>query len=325
MKNKINVGVVGLNFGQEIIIEHLIGGTAAPYFKLAGVCDRIRKLADDVAVRHGVKSYYDLSSMLADPTIEAVCLMTGPTGRAQLLAEIVDAGKHVMTTKPLEINGDAALAVLRKAREHGIVIHLNSPTPQCSLDLAQIKAWESEYRLGKPIAARADVWSKYNETSDGSWYDDPVQCPVAPIFRIGIYLINDLILLFGQPESVCVMHSRIFTGRPTPDNAQLSIRFKSGALTNVFASFSIDDGQRWLSSLTVNYEKGTVYRNVRPGISPNPRNQPELILITGGENAPVRQTLVAASGTEYYQWEAFYRAIHGEKLDHEISPEENSV
>ena len=320
--NKINVGVVGLHFGHEIIKEHLIGGEAAPYFQLVAVCDRIQSKADAIAARYGVRAYTDVTSMLANPEIEAVCLMIGPSGRARIIDQILAAGKHVMTTKPFEVDADAALAVLRQARECGLAIHLNSPAPQLWSGLAQIKRWEREFNLGRPIAARADVWSKYNETADGTWYDNPDQCPVAPIFRIGIYLINDLISIFGQPESVSVMHSRIFTGRPTPDNAQLGIRFKSGALANVFASFSIDDGQRWLNPMTINYENGSVYCNVLPNISESPRYKPELTLVTRQDGKPVRQTVVVDSGPEDYQWEAFHKAICGDKINDETSPEQ---
>jgi len=150
----INVGVIGLHFGHEIIKEHLIAGAAAPYFRLAGVCALTRAKVDAFAEQYGVKAYYDVASLLADPDIQAVCLMTRPFGRAQIIEQIIDAGKHVMTTKPFEVDGDAAIAALRHARERGIVVHLNSPTPQWSPDLAQIKAWESARRLIQALYAR---------------------------------------------------------------------------------------------------------------------------------------------------------------------------
>ena len=322
MVTKINVGVVGLNWGRKIIDDHLISGSASPYFRLAAVCQRDKKKADAVAARYKVKAHYDVASLLADPEIQAVFLMTGPVGRAEIIKQIVDAGKHVLTTKPFEVDAAAAFSVLQHAKQRGVVVHLNSPTPLCSPDLLQIKNWQKELHLGRPIAARADIWSNYRELADGSWYDDGAQCPVSPIFRLGIYLINDLIRLFGQPDSVSVMHSRLFTNRPTPDNAQLSIQFKNGALVNVFSSFCIDDAQWWLSSLTLNFENGTIYRNVRPSVTNAPRTHPELTLVVRGDGKPVSKTVVVEGSTEDYQWEAFYRAINGEKLEDEITTEE---
>ena len=110
MITKINVGMVGLNWGVKIIDEHLIDGPASPYFKLAAVCQRNREKCDAMAAKYGAKAYYSIPDLLADPDIPVICLMTGPVGRAEQIRQIVEAGKHVMTTKPIEVDPDAALA-----------------------------------------------------------------------------------------------------------------------------------------------------------------------------------------------------------------------
>ena len=227
-----------------------------------------------------------------------------------------------MTTKPVEVDPDAALEVLNLAKSLGCVVHLNSPTPLPSPDIAQIQRWHEEFSLGRPVAVRADIWANYRELADGSWYDDPEKCPVAPIFRLGIYLINDLVRLIGKPETVSVMSSRLFTGRPTPDNAQLSIGFENGTLANIYASFCINDAQWWLSSLTMNYENGTVYRNVGPAKNGSPREHPELSVVINQDGKPVTRSAIAGASTEDYQWDAFHRAIVGGCLVGEIAIED---
>lgn len=320
---RLKTAMVGLNWGHAVIKDHLLpGGTGAKFFELDALCSQERDKVDALAAEYGVRAFYDYDALLADPAIEAICLMTGPAGRAALIRKAVDAGKHVLTTKPIELDPEAALDVLRHARRVGRVVHLNSPTPLPSSDVAQIQSWREELALGRPVAARADIWASYREEEDGRWYDDPELCPVAPIFRLGIYLINDLVRLFGKPTAVSVMSSRLFTGRPTPDNAQLSILFENGSLANVFASFCVDDAQWWLSSLTLNYEKGTIYRNVRPEASACPRFQPELQVVTNdGNGTPVFRHAIAGASTEDYQWENFYHAIVHGRDPAELSPE----
>ena len=314
--------MVGLNWGVKIIDQHLLNGAASPYFELAAVCRRDKKKADACAAKYRVKAYNDMESLLADPEIPAICLMTGPAGRADQIRRIIEAGKHVLTTKPFEVDSSAALAVLKRAKELKLAVHLNSPTPTFSPDLRQIRQWESEMNLGRPVAVRADIWANYREIADGGWYDDPKQCPVAPIFRLGIYLINDLVRLLGEPESVSVMSSRLYTGRPTPDNAQLSLKFKNGAIANIFSSFCINDGQWWLSSLTLNYENGTIYRNVRPALTESAREHPEMSVVIQHEGKQITRSAIAEGSTEDYQWEVFYRAVNGETIEGEITPEE---
>lgn len=319
---KLKTAVVGLNWGNSVIRSHLVSGEGARFLELAGICSREPELTAQLAAEYGVRVYRDLDEILADPTIEAVCLMTGPAGRAALIQKIIEAGKDVMTTKPIEVDPEAALAVLRRAKELGRIVHLNSPSPLPSPDLAQIEKWRTELGLGRPIAVRAEIWSSYREQKDGKWYDDPALCPVAPIFRLGIYLINDLVRLIGRPKAVSVMSSRIFTGRPTADNAQLGLLFEDGTLATIFASFCVNDAQWWLSSLTLNYENGTVYRNVRPSLSPTPREKPELQVVVNAEGKASSTFHIASASNEDYQWETFYNAVTKGPTEDEMKPED---
>ncbi|MCE0499008.1 MAG: Gfo/Idh/MocA family oxidoreductase [Methylacidiphilales bacterium] len=320
---RIRIAIVGLNFGGHII-ERLLQDPGRKYFQIAAVCDLDKAKAVAMGKRLKCEVYTDLDALLANREIPAIGLYTGPAGRAGLLRRIIRAGKDVMTTKPFEVDPKAALDVLREARRRKRIIHLNSPSPVLSPDLEQIARWRDEFRLGRPIGARADAWANYREKADGSWYDNPKHCPLAPVFRIGIYHINDLVRFFGEPRAVQVFHSRLSTGRPTPDNAQLGIQFKNGGLVNIFSSFCVDDFQHYRNSLTINFERGTVYRNAGPfPNTPETWEAVELEMVTHRKGKPVvrrKKMANALSGT--YQWEVFYRALRGAKLSNATTPEE---
>jgi len=314
--------VVGLNFGRGMVRE-ILSPKASPYVELAGVCDLDRAKAAEVGAEHGLPVYASLDEVLADPEIAAIGLFTGPVGRAALMDRMIEAGKHVMTTKPLEADPEAALAVLRKARRLGRAIHLNSPSALPGEDMVQVEAWREELGLGRIVAARAETWVSYREEADGGWYDDPEKCPVAPIFRLGIYLINDLLRLFGPARRVQVLSSRLFTGRPTPDNAQLGIEFENGGLANVFASFCVGDGDFYRTSLALNFENGTVYRNVGPGRTALEHGTCQLTCVQprDGRGVIVAET-VLPSMSGAYDWATFARAVRGDTLSGEATPED---
>lgn len=319
---KIRIGIVGLNFG-EWIINDLLKGSGKDYFEVAAVCDINEERTRYIAETYNVKAYFKLDDLLADTGIPAIGLFTSPGGRSLLIDKIITSGKDVITTKPFELDACNALKVLTKAREMGRVIHLNSPSPLLNPGLKQIKEWSVKYNLGRIVACRCDTWASYREQPDGKWYDDPEQCPAAPVFRIGIYLINDLVRLFGKAEKVQVIHSSLFTRRPTPDNAQLSILFKNGAICNVFASFCINDGQPYKNSLTVNFERGTVYRNIEPLKRDEIYGFSRMSLAAlDNENNPVIEHIDCKGASDEYQWDVFYKAVRGERLDGEVTPEE---
>ncbi|RAP74593.1 Gfo/Idh/MocA family protein [Paenibacillus montanisoli] len=314
--NRIRLAVVGLNFGSWMIENELLSDFGKAYVEIAAVCDIQQQKAAEWGSKLSVPHYSSLDDLLAatDADFEAVALFSGPIGRAELIERVLDAGKHVMTTKPFEIDSEKARRVLEKARSLGLTVQLNSPSPELQGDLAQVQLWKERYDLGRPIAFRAETTCSYREQPNGSWYDDPAQCPAAPIFRLGIYLINDLVRFFGDIEEASVQQSRIFTGRPTADNAQLNLLFKNGALGNVFASFCIDDQQYYKCAFTLNFERGTVYRNIGPRLNDGGEklNRLEVVAVQDGRQVTDAYEAESAEG---YQWDVFYRTVRGERTD----------
>lgn len=319
---RVKLGVLGLNFGRHIV-EEIATTSSGKYLEPVALCDQHAGRLGSVLPGASLSRHTSLDDLLADPEVEAVGLFTGPIGRADLMRRILRSGRHIITTKPLEIDPDAAQLVLEEADSLGLVVHCNSPSPLPVPDLRIIQRWEQEYDLGQPVGARGNVWASYREEPDGTWYDNPEYCPAPPLYRLGIYLINDLTRLWGRVKRVQVMETRLFTGRPTSDNAQAGLLFENGALANVFASFCVEDGDQYGNSLILNYENGTVYRNAGPAWDTPRENRNRLALVQSKSNqgrvVAQEETGVGESG---YQWEQFARAVRGEDMPGKLSPEQ---
>jgi predicted dehydrogenase len=303
------IGIVGLNFGRYIL-EDLTREPADAYFRLAAVCDLDPERAREFGTRYQVPVHLSLETLLADPEIGIIGLFTSPAGRADLVRQVIRAGKDVITTKPFELDSRAAREVLAEARDLGRIVQLNSPGPRLSPALQRVGEWVEEFALGRPVFIRGEMTVSYREAADGSWYDDPARCPVAPIFRLGIYMINDAVRLFGPVDHVQVLSSRVFTGRPTPDNAQLGLAFRNGALGSIYASFCVENGQHYANSLLLHYERGSIYVNLAPAPygKAGATSRLQLVTTTGKEEVRVvEDTLPGGSGA--YQWAEFHRAI----------------
>jgi predicted dehydrogenase len=323
--DRISMVVVGLRFGRYIVEEQLLKGPGREYVELVGVCDLDQTLASEMADRHHLRHYESLDAILADPSVEAVGLFTGPDGRADLIRSIIRAGKHVMTTKPLEVDAAAALAVLREARERNRAVHLNSPAPLPEPETQQIIEWTREFDLGRPISLHWETYADYFDEADGSWYDDPERCPVAPIFRLGIYGINKAVRLCGPVAQVNVVSSRIRTGRPTADNAMMSLLFRNGVVGSIHASFCVKSDYPYPDNLTLNYERGTVTT------APSAVNRfgtcgRKVLLKVLGEDGQVvvREASFGKEGLSgAYQWDAFHGAVRsGGVVPGEVTPEQ---
>lgn len=314
--NKLRVVVVGLGFGQWLIENELFSDEGLKHLTLVGVCDLDQQRAEAAAERFGVKNFRNYADALADSAVDAIVLMTGPSGRGELVSEAVRAGKPVMTTKPFETSSEAALAALRLARDLGVPVFMNSPSPRPEADMALIEDWVERFQLGRAISYRAATWCSYRETADGSWYDDPQLAPAAPITRLGIYLIADVCRLLAPVASVSVAQSRVFTGRPTADNACVMLSHVDGTLGSISANFCVNDGEPYKLSLEINFERGTIARNVGPGIGDD--TLLELSTILDGKKHVERAQLPRSSG---YQWELFSLACQGKNVGDTVAPE----
>lgn len=148
----LSVVVVGQNCGRTIVDQ-----LESAAVQLVGVCDLDQELAATTATALGTRHYADLATVLADPDVAAVALFTGPTGRADLIRRAIRAGKHVMTTKPVELDPYAPHDVLAEAARLRRIVHLNSPSVVLPPDLAQIADWCANLDLGRPVGAHASV------------------------------------------------------------------------------------------------------------------------------------------------------------------------
>ncbi|MEM0964772.1 MAG: Gfo/Idh/MocA family oxidoreductase [Verrucomicrobiota bacterium] len=315
MTRKLRAGLVGLNFGRKIIEGQILRGPGANFIELAAVCDQDADLCNRLAHQYNVAAYHHLDQLLADKSVPVVILITGPNGRADLIRQIIRSGKDVMTTKPFELDPGAAAAVLEEARALDRIVHLNSPNATNSEDFQIINRWREQYDLGKPVAGHHECWYKAVEEADGTWYDDPDRCPAAPIFRLGIYGINDMLRVFGEPESIQVMQTRMFTKRPTPDMARLCIKFKSGAMADTFDGWTISP-ERQSTSMTLYFENGTIYRN--PTMMPcdpiRARIQEFTYLSLStpdcSDGMPIETLRISNDKlSQVYQWDIFHRTV----------------
>ena len=302
----VRLGLLGLNFGEKIALKI---AESVDCLKIVGVCELDQAKLNRVANGLGVKAYGQLDAMLDDPEIEAIALFTGSAGRGKLVSKILQKGRHVLTTKPFELEVAEAERALKEAKERGLVVHMNSPAPLPSSDVATIQDWIEKYDLGRPLAFHAKTWSNYREQPNRTWYDDPEQCAAAPILRLGVYFLNEFASFMGQPRSVHVVQSRIFTQRPTSDHAHMTIEFENSAIGSVFASFCIEDGHAWRDEITLNFERGTVNRWVKRHTETDMSLDYAVTeLWKKGEKTIQSQTEPGAFAG-WYQWEAFQRAI----------------
>ena len=115
-EGNITFGVVGLGVGAgraEVVTE-------TKGAKLLAVCDLIEEKARSVAGRHGCEWYTDYEKMLAREDIDVIYVLTFSGLHAEHGFMAAQAGKHVITTKPMDVSLAKADALIAECRSRGL-------------------------------------------------------------------------------------------------------------------------------------------------------------------------------------------------------------
>lgn len=115
----IKVGILGTGFSASSHIEAL---RRIPNIEIVGVSSRELKKAEQFAAHHHIpKAYADATELINDPDIEVIHNCTTNHLHFQFNKEILLAGKHLMTEKPLAINSEQSEELVELAKKSNVI------------------------------------------------------------------------------------------------------------------------------------------------------------------------------------------------------------
>lgn len=198
--NPVTMVVVGLGMGKNRCAQ--IVETSG--IKLYGVCDINEARAKEIGEQFGVPYSADINVFLNDPAVEVMYIVT-PTGLHCSIAEqCMNAGKHVLVTKPMDVcveNCDRAIALSKeKGLMLGVDYDLHYRGPLTELKKAVDEGW-----FGKILAVnvelnikRTPAYFKQNGGWRGTWALDGG----GAMSNQGIHEIDRVLTILGQPKRV---------------------------------------------------------------------------------------------------------------------------
>ncbi|KSU86763.1 Gfo/Idh/MocA family oxidoreductase [Priestia flexa] len=120
---KIKVGVIGTGFIGPTHIEAI---RRLGFVEVVGLAEHGQEVAEKKAVELGIpKAYGDYRDMLKDSDIQVVHNCTPNHLHFQINKEIIQAGKHVLSEKPLAMSSEESAELLKLAKEHQVVHGVN--------------------------------------------------------------------------------------------------------------------------------------------------------------------------------------------------------
>ena len=224
----VGAGVIGSWHAK--VIDELDGA------ELACVIDTDRSVADALADKHCVMAHYDLESALASPAdfeVVAVCVPSGL--HADIAVRALEAGKHVIIEKPIDVTLDAADRIIAAQRASGrlaTVIHQHRFDRSSQIMLDAIASGHLG-RLSSGVVSGA-WWRGQSYYDSGTWRGTWELDGGGALMNQGVHAIELLVAVLGRPVEAfayadCLAHERI----EVEDTAAAVVRFESGALGTI--------------------------------------------------------------------------------------------
>lgn len=219
----IGTGMIG-GFHAKAIAA-MTGGT------LIGAADRVLKRTQAFAEQYNTKAYDSVEAMLADPAIDIVTIGTPSGAHFDPAMAAIEAGKHVIIEKPLEVTTERIDQMVAAAKAKGVTLAavLNR---RFHPGMDAFKQAADAGRFGKLTNASAYIkWYRDQAYYDsagwrGTWALDGG----GALMNQSIHTIDALLYLAGPVKSVqantaCLAHTDI----EVEDIAVAIVEFENGA------------------------------------------------------------------------------------------------
>jgi UDP-N-acetyl-2-amino-2-deoxyglucuronate dehydrogenase len=204
--------------------------------RLVAVCDIDSARAQAFASRYDVPAYTSLATMLEQPGIDAVSVLTPSGMHAEHTIQVSRSGRHAVVEKPMALTLDDADAMIEAADTAGKRLFV---VKQNRFNVPVVKARQAldAGRFGQLVLGTVRVrWcrdqSYYDQDSwRGTWAQDG-----GVIANQASHHVDMLGWFMGPVESVHARAARALVKIEAEDTAVATLRFRNGALGVVEAT-----------------------------------------------------------------------------------------
>ena len=251
--NPVKYVVVGLGKGKDRCKE--ISETSG--VKLVGVCDIIPEKAKEVGEQYNVPYSDSMDMFLNDPEVEVMYIVTPTGSHCELANKCLNAGKHVLLTKPMDANYQACDETIALAKEKGLMLgvdfDLHFRGPLTELKMAVDNGYFGKIKSANMVLNVRRTQEYYNE--NGSWRGTWALDGGGALSNQGIHEVNRLITLFGVPDKVRAMIRTQTFDIETEDLGIAEWIYDNGAVVRISATTSYTV-PTWYTKFDVYGDKG---------------------------------------------------------------------
>lgn len=237
----MSLGIIGLGMASLPHAKSIVALQEAGRVLCKAAWSPSRERRQRFAERWNIPVVDDVATLINDPDIQAVILITPPDARADYVHSLAKAGKHILMEKPVERTTDAATDLVEVAEaakvELGIVFQQRFR--DASLRAAEVVAGGG---LGSLTSVRVEVpWWR-----EQSYYDEPGRGTLARdgggvLISQAIHSLDLMLALTGPvagpvAEVTAMTTTTAHHAMECEDFVGAGLRFESGATGSLVAT-----------------------------------------------------------------------------------------
>ena len=247
MQEKMKIGIIGCG---NICRAYFGGAQKTDLLEVKSCADIRMDAAKAAADRYNCQAV-TVDELLADPEIELVVNITIPRVHVEVDLQVLEAGKHVYSEKPLGVDLEEARKAIQLAAEKGLRIGCAPDTFLGAGGQTARKAIDDGI-IGRPIAGTAFLAGHGPE----SWHPNPgffYEIGGGPMLDMGPYYVTALVNVLGPVKRVAGITTKGFEERlatseaangkmlPVKISTHLTgaLEFVNGAVVTLITSFDV--------------------------------------------------------------------------------------
>jgi predicted dehydrogenase len=197
------------------------------------------QLADAASTAGGAMATDDWRRVVEHKEVQVVVNLASSERIAEISIAAAEAGKHVLSGKPMAMTLKEADAVVQAVRRNGVFYMAMDGYGRLSEPNRSFKKWILEGKIGTPLAATTSLlgglpmpWR--NQREGYSWWIDPKRAPGGAWIDHAIYQVDTLRYLFGEVDHISAeVGSLVHKDLGLEDWGRALLRFVGGQIATV--------------------------------------------------------------------------------------------
>lgn len=225
--------------------------------KLVGVCDVDAAALAQAVQSTGAKGYSSLAQMLDECDADAFILTTPSGLHAEQAVQIAEAGRHVITEKPMATRWDDGKRMVAACDAAGVRLFVVKQNRR-NATLQLLKRAVEDGRFGRIYMVNMNVfWTRPQEYYDSAAWRGTWEFDGGAFMNQASHYVDLLDWVVGPVESVQAYTATLARNIEVEDTGVLSLRWRSGALGSMSVTM-LTYPKNLEGSITILGEKGTV-------------------------------------------------------------------